>query len=130
MTMSNYFRDAIGNAALRNTAYTSPTTVYLALSTATITAATTGSTITEPSSGYSRQAIAFDAPSPNGVFDNSALESFTASGGNWGSITDCAIIDAATLGNILVYSTLTAAKTVNDTDTLEFAAGAVVVTFS
>lgn len=124
---SNYLEDALVNHILRNTGHTSPTTVYLALFTTDPTDANTG---TEVSTGaYARQATAFDAPS-NGVTQNTALESFTASGANWGSITHWGIYDAVTTGNLLYHAPMTTSRTINDGDTLEFAAGAVTVTLT
>jgi hypothetical protein len=71
--MSNYLEDALINVTLRNTAYTTPTTVYLALYTTDPTDADTG---TEVSGGsYARQAITMGAPS-NGVSVSSADISF------------------------------------------------------
>ena len=59
--MSNYLENALINATLRNTSYTSPTTTYLALYTTDPTDADTG---TEVSGGsYARQAITFGSAS-------------------------------------------------------------------
>lgn len=75
---SNYLEDAIIDHVFRNTALTSPTTVYVALFTAVSDAeAGTG---TEVSGGaYARQAVTFAAPS-NGVtgFVPQAAQSRTA----------------------------------------------------
>ena len=62
--MSNYLENALINATLRNTSYTSPTTVYMGLYTSDPTDANTG---TEVSGGsYTRMAVTMGAPS-NGV---------------------------------------------------------------
>ena len=53
--MSNHLENALINAVLRNTSYTSPTTTYLALYTSDPTDADTGTEITGGS--YVRQAI-------------------------------------------------------------------------
>ena len=71
--MSNYLENALINATLRNTSYTSPTTVYVGLYTSDPTDANTG---TEVSGGcYARVAVTFGAPS-NGVSTNSANVEF------------------------------------------------------
>lgn len=124
--MSNYLENALVNHVLRNTGMTSPTTVYLSLHTADPGEAG-GNEVS--GNGYARQACAFDAPS-DGVTQNTSLESFTASGGNWGSITHIGIYDAVSAGNLLFYTPLDTSRTVNDGDTLEFAAGAVTVTLA
>ena len=125
--MSNYLENALVNAVFRNTSYTSPVTVYVALHTADPAEDASGTEVS--TGGYARQACAFDAPS-DGVTQNTALESFTASGASWGSVTHFAIWDASTVGNMLVYSALDTSRTVNDGDTLEFAAGAISITFA
>ena len=58
---SNYLENALINAVLRNTSYTSPTTVYVSLYTTDPTDADSG---TEVSGGlYARTAVTFGAPS-------------------------------------------------------------------
>lgn len=124
---SNYLENALINVTLRNTAYTAPTTVYLALFTTDPTDANTGTEVS--TGGYTRQAITFDAPS-NGVTQNSGTVSFTASGAGFGTVSHIGIFDAASVGNLLYHSPLAASKTVADGDTLSFAAGAVTVTLT
>lgn len=124
---SDYAENAVINHLLRNTALTSPTTVYAALSTADPTDA--GSGLAEPSgNGYARTAITFNAPS-GGVSDN-AVVTFPAATGSWGTITHFAIFDASSGGNMLFHSALAASKAVGDGDTAEFAAGDMTVTLT
>jgi hypothetical protein len=127
MGLSNYAENAVGNHLLRNTALTSPTTVYLALHDGD--AGETGANEITGLGGYAREAIAFDAPT-DGVFDSSAEESFTASGEAWGTITHASIWDAVSGGNCIITGALAASKAVADGDTLRFAAGAVTATFT
>jgi len=127
MAASNYLENALLNYVLRNVGTPTTATVYLALFTTSPTDADTG---TEVSTGaYARQATAFDAAAA-GVTQNTALESFTASGASWGSITHIGIYDAATTGNLLYWAIMTTPRTINDGDTLEFAAGSVTVTLT
>jgi hypothetical protein len=103
---------------MRGTTWTT-FTGYLALSTTTPTDANTN--VTEPvGNGYSRQAITFSAPS-DGSSTNSEI-TFTASGGNWGTITHAVIYDASTSGNMIAWDALSTSRAVNDGDTLTFAA--------
>jgi len=67
--MSNYLENALVNAVLRNTAYTSPTTVYVGLYTSDPTDANTGTEVA--GNGYARQAATFATPS-NGASTTSA----------------------------------------------------------
>jgi hypothetical protein len=125
--MSNYLENAIVNAVLRNTSYTSPTTVYVALFTSDPTDAGTG---TEVSGGsYARKAITFGAPS-NGVTSNSATVTFDQATGSWGTVTYMALYDASTSGNMLIYGALTTSKTITTGDVFSFAISALSVTFA
>lgn len=125
--MSNYLENALINATLRNTAYTSPTTVYLGLYTSDPTDADTG---TEVSGGsYARQSITFGAPS-NGVSTNSAAIEFPQATGSWGTITHVAIRDALTLGNLLYHTPLDASKTIASGDIFRIAIGSLSVTLA
>ena len=125
--MSNYLEDALINATLRNTAYTSPTTVYLGLFTSDPTDANTG---TEVSGGsYARQSITFGAPS-NGVSTNSAAIEFPAATGSWGTVGWIGIMDALTTGNLLYHTALDASKTIDTGDIFKIAIGNLSVTLA
>lgn len=125
--MSNYLENALVNHVLRNTAMTSPTTVYVALHTANPAEDASGTEVS--GGGYARQACAFDAPA-DGVTQNTAIETWTASGAAYGTVTHFAIWDASTVGNMLFYGALDTSRVVNDGDTIEFAAGALSVTLA
>ena len=70
---SDYLENALINAVLRNTSYTSPATVYVALFTSDPTDAGTGTELS--GNGYARTAVTFGSPS-NGVTTNSADVTF------------------------------------------------------
>lgn len=123
-SFTDYLENAALNHIFRNTALTSPAAVYLALFTVAPTDAGGGTEVT--GAGYARQAITFGAPA-GGAIANTGAVSFTASGGNFGSVVAVGIFDAATAGNMLAWDAITAA-TVNDTDTLEFAIGDIDIT--
>jgi hypothetical protein len=111
--MSNYLEDALINATLRNTSYTSPTTTYLALYTSDPTDADTG---TEVSGGsYVRQSITFSSPS-NGVTSNSSAIEFPQATADWGTVAYIGIRDAVTSGNLLYHTALDASKVINNGD--------------
>ena len=125
--MSNYLENALINATLRNTAYSSPATVYVGLFTSDPTDAGSG---TEVSGGsYARKSMAFDAPS-NGASTNSAAVEFDQATGNWGTITHFAIFDALTTGNMLYHGQLTSSKVIETGDVFKFAAASVTVTLA
>ena len=118
--MSNHLENALINAVLRNTSYTSPTTTYLALYTSDPTDADTGTEISGGS--YARQAITFGAPS-NGTSTNSAAVEFPQATADWGIISHVAIRDAVTSGNLLFHTALDASKTINNGDVFKITTG-------
>jgi hypothetical protein len=82
-------------------------------------------------SGYSRKSASFNAASsPGGTTSNSAVVSWTAAGGNYGSVTHVGIFDASTGGNLLWQGALSTSKTVNDGDTIQFSAGNLTLTLA
>jgi hypothetical protein len=125
--MSNYLENALINATLRNTAYTSPTTVYLGLYTTDPTDADAGTEVT--GNGYARQSITFGAPS-NGVSTNSAAIEFPQATGSWGTVAYVGIRDASTGGNLLYHTALDASKTIATGDVFRVAAGSLSVTLA
>jgi hypothetical protein len=125
--MGNYLENALINAVLRNTSYTSPTTTYLALYTSDPTDADTGTEISGGS--YQRQPITFGAPS-NGVSTNSSAIEFPQATADWGIISHVAIRDAVTSGNMLFHTALDASKTINNGDIFKITSGNLSVTFA
>ena len=125
--MSNYLENALINVTLRATAYTAPTTVYLALYTTDPTDADTGTECSGTS--YARQAVTFGAPS-NGVSTNSAAIEFPQAGGAWGTITHIGIRDALTTGNLLYHTPLDTSKTIATGDVFRVAIGSLSVTLA
>lgn len=125
--MSNYLENALINATLRNTAFTSPTTVYVGLYTTDPTDANTG---TEVSGGsYARTAVTFGAPS-NGVSTNSAAVEFPQATGSWGTVGWIGLLDASTAGNLLYHTPLDASKTIASGDIFKIASGSLSVTLA
>lgn len=125
--ISNFLEDALINATLRNTAYTSPTTVYVGLYTSDPTDANTG---TEVSGGsYARTSVTFGAPS-NGVTTNSAAVEFPQATGNWGTVGWIGILDAATSGNLLYHTALDVSKVIDTGDIFKISTGNLSVTLA
>jgi len=110
--------------------FTPSTTLFVALTTAIIADNNTGATITEVanSNGYSRQAYAANVASGGSLTSNGAI-TFTASGGNWGTITSWCIVDSGThgAGNMYVYDNDLTDTTINDGDSLQFADTAITI---
>ena len=114
---------------MTNGSATRPTAWYVALYTAAPSDSGGGTEVS--GNGYAREAVTFAAAtSPGGTTSNTGAVSFTASGGDWGSITHIGIHDAETGGNLLWHGAMTASKTVADGDTLEFSIGNIDLTIA
>jgi hypothetical protein len=125
--MANYLENALINATLRATTYTSPATVYVSLWTTDPTDAGSG---TEVSGGsYARTAVTFGAPS-NGATTNSAAVEFPQATASWGTVGWIGLNDAATSGNLLYHTALDASKTIDIGDIFKIATGNLSVTLS
>jgi len=125
--MSNFLENALINATLRATTYTSVATVYVSLWTSDPTDAGSG---TEVSGGsYARTAVTFGAPS-NGVATNSADVTFPTATASWGVVGWIGINDAATSGNLLYHSPLDTSKTIDSGDIFKISTGNLSVTLS
>jgi hypothetical protein len=123
--MSNYLENALLNVTLRATSYTAPAAVYVGLYTTDPTDANTG---TEVSGGsYARTAVTFGAPS-NGVTTNSGAVTFPTATGTWGTVGWIGILDAATSGNLLYHTPLTASKSITSGDIFTISVGNLSVT--
>jgi hypothetical protein len=125
--ISNYLENAIINATLRNTTYTSPAVVYVGLFTSDPTDAGSG---TEVSGGsYARKSVAFNSPS-DGFSASSADVTFNQATANWGTITHIGIFDALTSGNLLYHTPLDVEKTIETNDIFKINSGALTVTIA
>ena len=124
---SNYLENAVINAVLRATTYTSPTTVYVGLYTTDPTDADTG---TEVSGGsYARTSVAFDAPS-NGVTQNTSDITFPTATASWGTVTHIGIHDASSAGNLLFHTALDTSKAIDSGDIFKITTGNLTVTLA
>jgi len=125
--MSTYLENALINATLRNTSYTSPAAVYIGLYTSDPTDANTG---TEVSGGsYARVAVTMGAPS-NGVSTNTAAVEFPQASGSWGTVGWIGILDASSSGNLLYHTALDTSKTISSGDIFKIAIGGLSVTLA
>ena len=127
--MSNYLEDALINATLRNTSYTSPTTVYVSLWTSDPTDAASGTEVSTSGTSYARTSVTFGAPS-NGASTNNADVTFPTATASWGTVGWIGINDASTGGNLLYHTALDTAKTIDSGDIFKIATGNLSVTLS
>lgn len=127
--LSDYAEKLVLDWMMTTGAATRPTSWYVALYTATPSDSGGGTEVS--TGGYTRQSVTFGAAAtPGGTTSNTNTVSWTASGANYGTVTSIGIFDASTTGNLLWWGPLTASKTVNDGDTLQFTAGNIALTLA
>ncbi len=124
-SLTDYAEDALRGHVLLNDAYTSPTTVYLALYTTATTDAGGGTEVTGGS--YARQAVTFTAGSTGAVASSADVEFADMPAA---TVTHAALCDAASAGNMLLHGPLNAPKTVASGAPLVFPAGDITATFT
>jgi len=107
--LSSYMANKIIDHMYRNQAFTPPSTVYVALFTASTGLSTNNPSAEVSGNGYARQAIALD-PASGGATANTADIEFPVATGSWGTITHVAIVDHpsnttwGTNVNVLAYA--------------------------
>lgn len=114
-SFTDYLEDALLKHVFTNTAYTSPSAVYLGLF--TVAPTDTGGGTELSGSGYARQAITFSVSGtdPTLATNSSAIEFPTATG-SWGTLVAVAVFDALTTGNMLAWADLASSRTVGSGD--------------
>ena len=122
--LSTYMEDRIVNF-MRNVAITGEAAAYVALFTdaASLVNLEAGTLTGEVSGGSYARELAGLSASDNGTSSNAGDITFTTATGDWGTITYVALMDAATAGNVLMYSALDEAKPVGTGDTFKINAG-------
>lgn len=120
MSFTTFLENEVLDHVFRNATYTPPATAYIGLYTTATNAAGGGTEVS--GNGYTRKAMAFDA-SVSGAIDNTSSVEFPTATGSWGTVTHTAVLDAATSGNMLAETALTASKTVASGDVFRFQAG-------
>lgn len=125
--LSDFLENKIIDHMLRNQAYTPPATVYVALFTTATSDDGSGTEVTGGS--YARQDAGLSVAS-GGASSNASDITFPTATADWGTVTHCALMDAATSGNMLMHSALDASKTVNNGDTFKINAGDLDVTMA
>jgi hypothetical protein len=127
--MSNYLENALINATLRNTTYTSPATVYVSLWTSDPGDDASGTEVSTSGTGYARTAVTMGAPS-NGASLNTTAVEFPQATASYGTVGWIGINDAVSSGNLLYHSPLTTSKTIDTGDIFKIAIGSLSVTLS
>jgi hypothetical protein len=126
--LTNYTENNLINHIFRTGTFAKPLTLYVGLITA-LTDGETG-TVTEVTGGsYARVArnpldANWNVSTTTGTTANTATIQFPEATADWGTVTSLGIWDAATGGNLLIYSALTITRTITNGTTPSFGAGA------
>lgn len=134
--MSNYLENRLIDHLFRAQTLAAPATLYIGLTTSASGDTGPG---TEVSGGnYSRVAVTSSlanwagtqsagstvaSSGTSGTTTNNAAITFPTPSADWGVVTGFAIYDAASAGNMLIYGSLGASKTINNGDAVQFNAG-------
>ena len=119
MSFSNYLETELLDHVFTNSAYTAPSTLYLALFTGAPGEAGGGTEVS--GSGYLRQTAAFTV-SGNTATNSGAIEFPTATG-SYGTVSHVGVFDASSSGNLLCYAALSASKAIESGDVFRVPAG-------
>ena len=114
-SFTDYLEDKLLKHTFTNTAFTSPTAVYLGLFTSAPT--DTGGGTELSGNAYARQAVTFavSGTSQTLATNSSAIEYPTATA-SWGTLVAVAGFDASTSGNMLAWADLASNRTVGSGD--------------
>lgn len=124
MSFSDYLENKVLLHVFGGTAYTAPSTLYVALFTTDPGEAGTG---TEVSGGsYARRTATFSVTTSTAT--NTAAIEFPTATASWGTITYAAVYDALSGGNLLGSGALTTSKTINTGDVLRIPASSLNIT--
>ena len=127
--LSDHAENLLLNWLMTTDSVTRPTAWYVALYTAAPSDSGGGTEVS--GSGYTRQALTVGTASgTGGTTSNTGNITFTASGGDWGTITHIGIHDASSAGNLLWHGAMSASKTIADGDTLQFNTGNIDLTIA
>jgi hypothetical protein len=130
-SFTDYTENLVLNWLFTTNSATRPTAWYVGLFTAAPSDTGGGTEVT--GNAYARVAtgtISVSGTSPTTATNSAAIEFAAASGGNWGTITHVAILDASSSGNMLGWAALSTSRTINDGDVLRIPAGDLDITLT
>lgn len=128
-SLTDYAENKVAELIVGKTAFTLPT-VHVALFTAAPTDAGGGTEVT--GGAYARAATtgATWAAASGGATSNAAAINFPTPTASWGTVTHFALMDAATVGNMLGWAPLTTSQAIGTGNTVSFAVGELDVSVS
>ena len=126
---SDYLEDKVLKHVFGGSAYTAPSTLYVALY--TVAPTDTGGGPEVSGGGYTRQTAAFtvSGTNPTQASNTAAIEYPTATA-NYGTVVAVGVFDASSGGNLMAYANLTSSKVVSTGDVFRFNAGDLDITLA
>lgn len=133
MPLSTAMDNNVLNELFGGTNWAPPSTLYLGLSTSA--PAKDGTGVTEPvGNGYARVAISQNTVNwpnaSNSSKSNGGTFAFPQATGSWNTPGYWVIYDAATVGNLIAYGSITTPKAIGSGDTPSFATNSLTITMS
>jgi hypothetical protein len=126
---SDYLEDKVLDHVFGGTAYTAPTTLYVALY--TVAPTDTGGGTEVSGGGYVRKTAAFTVSGTNPTTaSNSAAVEYPTATANYGTVVAVGIFDALSGGNLLAYANLDTSKVVSTGDVFRFNTGDLDITLA
>jgi hypothetical protein len=127
MPKTDYAENKVNDVLFGKAAFATPT-IWLALFTAAPSDTGGGTEVTGGSYVRKATTAADWNASSGGSISNATVLSFVQASASWGTVTHFATFDAATAGNMLVWSPLTTSKAIASGDTASFPIGSIVHT--
>tara|TARA_E500000318_G_scaffold16717_1_gene17018 strand:+ start:1424 stop:1816 length:393 start_codon:yes stop_codon:yes gene_type:complete len=126
---SDYLEDKVLDHVFGGSAYTAPSTLYVALY--TVAPSDTGGGTEVSGGAYARQTATFSVSgtNPTTASNTAAIEYPTATA-DYGTVVAVGVFDASSSGNLLAYANLSVSKVVSSGDIFRFNTGDLDITLA
>jgi len=121
MSFTNFLETEILDHVFAGSAYTAPSTHYLALFTAAPGETGGGTEVTTSGTAYVRQSVAFTTT--GNTTSNTASVEYATATASFGTVSHVGVFDAVTGGNLMAYATLASAKSIDTGDVFRVPTG-------
>ena len=121
MSFSNYLETEVLDHVFGGNAYTAPSTLYLALHTASPAEDGSGTEVSTSGTAYARQTVTFTVSGNTATTD--AVVEYSTATASFGTVTHVGIWDASTAGNLIAYAALTSSKAIDTGDVFRVPTG-------
>jgi len=126
---SDYLEDKVLDHVFGGSAYTAPSTLYVALY--TVAPSDTGGGTEVSGGAYARQTAAFSVSGTNQTTaSNTAAIEYPTATADYGTVVAVGVFDASSSGNLLAYANLSTSKVVSSGDIFRFNTGDLDITLA